>query len=104
MRQHLHYTSKGTLLLAIACATFSHSETTPEVADQSLSRFENALAEYVHKKDPAYRYDLRQTISGNGFTEYVIELVSQNFLTLADVDRTEWRHWLVVVKPDVIRH
>lgn len=104
MRQHLHHTSRGMIVLAIACATFSHSETTPEVAAQSPSRFENALAEYVHKKDPAYRYDLRQTISGSGFTEYIIELVSQNFLTLADVDRTEWRHWLVVVKPDVIRH
>ena len=104
MRQHLHHTSIGMIILAIACATFSHSDTTPEVATQSLSRFENALAEYVHKKDPAYRYDLRQTVSGSGFTEYVIELVSQNFLTLADVDRTEWRHWLVVVKPDVIRH
>ena len=104
MRQDIQHTRKGMLLFAILCAPFASSSETFEVADPSLPSLETALAEYVHRKDPAYRYNLRDTIAGEGFTAYVLELVSQRFLTLQDVDRTEWRHWLVVVKPDVIRH
>ena len=104
MRQYIQLSHKGVFLLAILCAPFASSNETVDVADQSLPSFETALAEYVHRKDPAYRYKLRDTLVGEGATAYVLELVSQHFLTLQDVDRTEWRHWLVVVKPDVIRH
>ena len=67
MRQDIQHTRKGMLLFAILCAPFGSSNETVDVADQSLPSFETALAEYVHRKDPAYRYKLRDTLVGKGF-------------------------------------
>ena len=59
-----------------------------------------ALDDYVAKPDGSYRWKLAKTVPGNGFTTYVVDLTSQTWRTKSDVNRTEWRHWLVVVKPD----
>ena len=59
-----------------------------------------ALDEYVQKADPAYRWDVVNTIKGEGFTIFVVDLKSQNWRTTKDVDRTLWQHWLIVCKPD----
>ena len=67
MRQDIQHTRKGMLLFAILCAPFASSKETVDVADQSLPSFETALAEYVHRKDPAYRYKLRDTLVSKGF-------------------------------------
>ena len=65
---------------------------------------ETALDRYVKAADPAFRYELVKTIPGQGYTAFVLDMVSQNWLTTAEVDRTEWRHWVIVVKPDVVKH
>ena len=67
MRQYIQLSHKGVFLLAILCAPFASSNETVDVADQSLPSFETALAEYVHRKDPAYRYKLRDTLVSKGF-------------------------------------
>ncbi|MGB9611499.1 MAG: PhoPQ-activated protein PqaA family protein, partial [Bryobacteraceae bacterium] len=61
---------------------------------------ETALDRYVHAPDPAFRWNLVRTLPGDGITTFVLEMVSQNWLTPAEVDRTEWRHFLTVVRPD----
>jgi len=61
---------------------------------------ETALDRYVHAPDPAFQWKLVSTIPGNGATTFVLEMVSQNWLTPQEVDRTEWRHHLTVVRPD----
>ncbi|MCX6620524.1 MAG: PhoPQ-activated protein PqaA family protein, partial [Acidobacteria bacterium] len=61
-----------------------------------------ALDRYVAQPDPAYQYSLVQTVAGDGYTTYVIELTSQNWLTTAEVDRPLWKHWLTIVKPDKV--
>lgn len=61
---------------------------------------ETALDRYVHAPDPAFQWRLLNTIPGNGITTFVVEMVSQNWLTPDEVNRTEWRHHLTVVRPD----
>ncbi len=63
---------------------------------------ETALDRYVHTPDPAYKWELAKTIPGQGYTAYVLNMTSQNWMTPAEVDRTEWKHWVTIVKPDTV--
>ncbi len=47
-----------------------------------------------------YRYELVRTISGAGYTGYVLRMTSQHWRNAREVDRPVWRHWLVIVRPD----
>jgi PhoPQ-activated pathogenicity-related protein len=58
-----------------------------------------ALDRYVAAPDTNYSYTLLNTIAGAGQTTYVLELRSQAWLTTNEVDRTLWKHWLIIVKP-----
>lgn len=73
---------------AVALSAFSQTKT------------ETPLDRYVHAADLAFQWKLVNTIPGNGVTTFVLEMVSQNWLTPQEVDRTEWRHHLTVVRPD----
>ncbi len=77
------------------------------VATLSISCFaqsnpETALDRYVKTPDPAYQWKLARTIPGPGYTAYVLDMTSQNWLTPAEVDRTTWKHWVTIVKPDQV--
>lgn len=61
-----------------------------------------ALDRYVAAPDPAYKWELVKTIPGQGVTGYVLGMTSQNWLTTAEVNRTEWKHWVTIYKPDVM--
>jgi PhoPQ-activated pathogenicity-related protein len=61
---------------------------------------ETALDRYIKAADQSYGWKLVNTISGDGFKGYVLELTSQTWRTSADVDRPAWKHWLTIVKPD----
>jgi PhoPQ-activated pathogenicity-related protein len=86
-------TGAAALLLA-GCATMG-----PAGAPQR----ETALDEYVEMADGTYRYEAVNRIQGEGYTAHVIDLVSQNWRSPEEVDRTEWRHWLTVVVPDEVQ-
>jgi PhoPQ-activated pathogenicity-related protein len=58
------------------------------------------LDEYVAKPDPNYAYSLVSTIKGNGYTGYVIQMTSQQWLTAELVDQPLWKHWVTIVRPD----
>src|SRR5258708_36298659 len=62
-----------------------------------------ALDKYVAASDPNYKWELVNTIPGEGYTTYVIDLTSQQYLTSAEVDHPIWKHWLIVVKPDTVK-
>lgn len=64
------------------------------------TKTETPLDRYVHAPDPAFRWNLVRTLPGDGVTTFVLEMVSQNWLTPEEVNRTEWRHSLTVVRPD----
>jgi len=58
-----------------------------------------ALDRYVAAPDSSYRYTLARTLNLPGLTAYQIDLVSQTWLTAAEVDRPEWHHWVTIYKP-----
>ena len=61
---------------------------------------ETALDRYVAAADPSYHYNLINTVAGDGYTGYVLEMTSQNWRTPAEVDRPIWTHWLTIVRPE----
>jgi PhoPQ-activated pathogenicity-related protein len=61
------------------------------------------LDEYVAAPDPSYSYKLVGTIPGDGVTAYVLEMVSQTWLTTKEVDRPLWKHWVIITKPDEVK-
>ncbi len=60
------------------------------------------LDDYIAAPDPNYHYRLVNTIEAKGYTAYVLEMTSQSWRQPAEVDRTLWRHWLTIIKPDRI--
>lgn len=58
------------------------------------------LDQYVHTPDPAYRYEYQKTLPGDGVQLDVLRMVSQRWLTEAEVDRPEWWHWVNVYRPE----
>ena len=71
-------------------------------AAQSTETGETALDRYVHAPDTHFHYDLVKTHTGPGYTSYVLDMTSQQYLTEAEVNHTIWKHWLIVVKPDKV--
>src|SRR5262249_37670490 len=67
-----------------------------------LAAADTALDRYVRKPDPTYKYELVKAIPAAGYTTYVIDLTSQTWRTPAEVDRSVWKNWLTIVKPDQV--
>ncbi len=64
----------------------------------------NALDAYVAKKDPSFAWKVVGPIKGEGYHGAVIELTSQTWTAVKDVDATVWKHWLTVIVPDRLNH
>jgi PhoPQ-activated pathogenicity-related protein len=62
------------------------------------------LDDYIAKPDATYSWKLVKTIPGDGITTFVVDLKSQNWRKPPEVDRAVWQHWLVIVKPDQVKH
>jgi len=64
--------------------------------------FSTPLDDYVHAYDPTYNWTLHSTIEGDFYTAYVVELISQTWMTPQQSDSSVWRHWLTICVPDYI--
>jgi PhoPQ-activated pathogenicity-related protein len=62
------------------------------------------LDDYVAKRDATYGWKLVSTTKADGFTTYVLDLKSQSWRKPPEVDRSEWQHWVTIVKPDAVDH
>src|SRR5881227_2382553 len=82
------------ILLALCCLLFTN---------QFRADDQTALDRYVAAPDPTYAYKLVNTIKSPGQTTYILELTSQTWLTEKEVDRPVWKHWLTIVRPDVLK-
>lgn len=60
----------------------------------------SALEAYVKTPDDAFEYKLVDEIKGEGYTTYVIRMVSQKWMTTSEVKDPVWWHWLTLVVPD----
>src|SRR6266851_1760006 len=76
----------------------------PTLCQEQVAPRKTPLDEYVAKADPTFSWKLLQTIPGDGYTTFVVDLKSQSWRSLPEVDRAIWQHWLVIVKPDVVKH
>lgn len=79
---------RATLLLAVSAALAVAQPT--------------ALDRYVARPDAAYKYELVKTLSGQGYTAYVIDLTSQQYRTEAEISHSLWKHWLTIIRPDEV--
>lgn len=61
-----------------------------------------ALDRYIETPDPSYKYELVNKVKGSGYTAYIIDMTSQSWRSSNEVDRTVWRHWMTIVKPDEV--
>ncbi|MBL8891925.1 MAG: PhoPQ-activated pathogenicity-related family protein [Planctomycetaceae bacterium] len=79
--------------------------TNPEVPPYQtvVNQLPTKLDEYIAKPDPTYRYEVLQRLDLPNGTVWVVDMVSQTWLTSAEVNRSEWRHWLTIFKPQKCR-
>jgi PhoPQ-activated pathogenicity-related protein len=59
-----------------------------------------ALDDYIAKPDSHFSFKLVRTLPGEGGTAYVLEMVSQQWLTEKEVDKPIWKHWVTIIKPE----
>ena len=72
--------------------------TTVAIAEDLPRR--TALDDYIQKPDDSYSWKIDSTRNADGVKTIIVDMVSQNWRTKQDVDRTEWRHWLTVSIPE----
>ena len=91
---------KKKLLLIFLVSSFFNST----ISGPRFEFDQTTLDTYVHSQDESYKYHIVKTIKHENSTSLIIKLISQTFLTKKDVDRTKWKHWLVVVITEEIKH
>src|SRR5690242_5289938 len=88
---------------ALSAATFAcFAALAASTADRTLLSPQTALDRYVATVDTNYTWRLVNTLKGDGYTTYILDMTSQAWLTTNEVDRTLWQHWLTIVKPEHI--
>lgn len=88
---------------ALALVLLAFLAMLPAAAGPRTGSPKTALDRYVAKPDPNYSFRLVRTTKVPGATQYLLSMVSQEWRTPAEVDRTKWEHWLTIVKPDEVR-
>ena len=87
------------LLVGLTCVSLAGYGQSPAVqSDQT------ALDRYIAKADPSYKYELVKTMTGEGYTAYVLDMTSQTWRSTAEVDRNVWKHWVTIIKPNEMTH
>jgi PhoPQ-activated pathogenicity-related protein len=100
MRTHVLYRSLWiACMVAVGAACFGSAY----AAGSQGTGFElTALDRYVAEPDSHYSYKLIDTLKASGATVYVIDMISQQWLTEKEVDKPIWQHWLTVTVPDEV--
>jgi PhoPQ-activated pathogenicity-related protein len=62
------------------------------------------LDEYVGKADPTYAWKIVKTIPSDGYSTFIVDMQSQRWRSVPEVDRPVWQHWLIIVKPQTVKH
>ncbi len=59
-----------------------------------------ALDLYVAAPDASYSYAYDSTLTGAGYTAYVLDMDSQTWMDASVVATPQWQHWVTVIVPD----
>ena len=87
------------LLLVLSCVSLaSYGQSPTATMDQT------ALDRYIAQPDPSYKYELVKTLLGEDYTAYVLDMTSQTWRATSEVDRTVWKHWVTIIKPNQVAH
>lgn len=89
------------LAAALLCWVAANLHAAP-ASDRTAVGARTALDRYVKAPDTNYSFRLASTIKGDGYTTYMIDMISQAWLTTNEVARPLWQHWLTLVKPDKV--
>lgn len=65
---------------------------------------ETALDRYVREPDASFRYALVGTTRADGLVVQTLDMTSQAWRAPGEVDRPEWRHWLLIARPEKVEH
>ena len=94
-------------LLLAACLLADQAAAAKKAKDAAVSEDAGLsltpLDAYVAKPDANFNWDLVKTIPGDGYTGYVLQMTSQQWLTTAEVDKPIWWHWITIVVPDELK-
>lgn len=82
----------------IAIVFFTAGSMSPTFANDLPPR--TALDDYIEKPDESYSWQIVRSESNDGIKTIVVDMVSQNWLTNEDVNRTEWQHWVTLSVPE----
>lgn len=65
-----------------------------------------ALDRYVRAADDNYRYQVLSEVQGESdgehYRSYIVQMVSQQWLTETEVDKPVWEHYMVVTVPETV--
>src|SRR5688572_6825501 len=89
------------LAAALLCWVAANRHAAP-ASDRTSVGARTALDRYVQAPDTNYSFRLASAIKGDGYTTYMIDMISQVWLTTNEVARPLWQHWLTLVKPDKV--
>ena len=73
-----------------------------QIAPAKVDKNFTALDTYIKTPDPAFKYELVNTIKEKNYSVYLVKMVSQTWLTTAEVKDPVWWHWLTIVVPDEV--
>lgn len=94
-----HFLARACLLgsLLLVGVTFAAEADGPAIQQRT------ALDDYIAKEDSTYAWRLAETREAPTHTIFAIELTSQTWRKSEEVDRTVWKHWLMVVRPKEVK-
>lgn len=91
----------GMLLMATSVALADSPAPHLREADPAK---QTGLDRYVAKPDDSYRFEVVNSRKREGYSVYILDMVSQHWRSEAEVDRVEWQHWITVTVPEEVKH
>src|SRR5438132_758144 len=92
------------IVVLTAALGLSFGVITQSYGKEPASSAKTALDEYIAKPDRTYSWKIARTIPGDGYTTFVVDMKSQTWRSIPEVDRSVWQHWLVIVKPETVTY
>jgi len=88
--------------LSLSNNAFAAKKDKEKVASGSKGLSITALDRYVAAPDAHFKWELAKTIPGEGYTAYVLKMISQQWLTEKEVNNPIWWHWLTIIRPTTV--
>jgi PhoPQ-activated pathogenicity-related protein len=89
-------------LVAVLILGAAHSVRAQSGASETSDT--NPFAAYLAAPDTVYDYELVRTVEQDAHTTHVLRMVSQQWLSEAEVGTSTWWHWVTVIIPDTVEH